>query len=168
MSARWTRAAAVLALLCLGNADEDAVDRVALALLQGSQSHAAQHEAAAVLAATGAQPLDGTRDLQTAWARRGDAVYRNRALGPAYRLIELGGGEEAHFEQTFLAGQRAHVAISEPGGHRFALSIQDETGQPQCATTGRDCSWMPLWTARFRIVVRNRSGQRGRTFLVLQ
>ncbi|WP_421850250.1 hypothetical protein [Novosphingobium sp.] len=168
MSARWTRTVLVLAALCLGNAEEDAVDRVASALQQGSQSHAAQHAAAAVLAATGAQPLEGTRDLQTVWSRRGDAVYRNRALGPAYRLIELGGGEEAHFEQTFLAGQRAHVAISEPGGDHFALTIEDETGQSQCTTTGRDCSWMPLWTARFRIVVRNRSGQRGRTFLVLQ
>lgn len=168
MSPRWNRAAAVLAALCLGNTEEDPVDRVVSALQQGLQSHAAQHRAAAVLAATGAQPLEGTRNLQAAWARRGAAVFRNRALGPAYRLIELGGGEEVHFEQTFLAGQRAHVAISEPGSGQFSLVIIDEGGQPQCATTGRDCSWMPLWTARFRITVRNQSGQRGRSFLVLQ
>jgi hypothetical protein len=168
MNARWMRAAAVLATLCLGNTDVDAVDRVASALQEGSASHAAQHRAAAVLTATGASPLEGTRDLQKAWARSGDAAFRNRALGPAYRMIELGGGEEVHFEQTFLAGQRAHVALSEPGGGRFTLVIQDESGQPQCATAGRDCSWMPLWTGRFRIMVRNQSGERGRTFLVLQ
>jgi len=158
----------VLVGLCLGNVDQDTVDRVVSALQSGLRAPAARHRAAAVLAAMGARADAGTADMQISWAGPDSASLRNRALGPAYRLIELNGGEEVGFDQIFLAGQRAHAAITDPGNGNFVLAIHDDTGQPTCTAGTRNCSWMPLWTARFHIAVRNQSGRRGRIFLVLQ
>jgi len=173
------RAISVLAVLCLGNGAHvatDPVDRVVAALQRGSHTPAARSRAATVLLATGAHAEAGTPDLAADWAHPGNAPYRNRALGPAYRLVELDAGAEITFDQTFLAGQRAHAALVQtgerramrPGAGRVELSILDETGAPQCPAGAADCSWLPLWTARYHIGVRNHGGQRQRTFLVLQ
>ena len=121
-----------------------------------------------ILLAAGAHPIEG-EDLARNWAGGTASRYRDRALGPAYRTIAVTPGGVAHFEQTFLAGQRAQIAIVPLDRARFALSVKDDQGASACsAPPGGRCSWMPLWTTRYGIDITNPGRATGRYYMVLQ
>jgi len=147
----------ILALVA-GAEPADDFTRVVDAIARGGSARpAARRDAARALAAAGAHPVDGTHDLAAAWGAMRTPPYRDRALGPGYRQIAIGGGSSARFEQVFLAGQRARVAVVMHGNAAVRLAVTDDDGQPQCGArehAGR-CDWVPLWTTRYRIELQN-------------
>ena len=155
----------------IGASAPDDFSRTVDALAAGvsSQGQAMRTRAAGqALLATGARPLEGD-DLAKRWAGNGAPRYRDRALGPGYRTVAVTAGGTAHFEQTFLAGQRAQIAIVPLNHALFALSVKDDQGSVSCAAppSGR-CAWVPLWTARYAIDVVNPGRTTGHYLMVVQ
>jgi hypothetical protein len=168
------RTALVTTLLfaLLGNGDETAFDRTLTALSIGAAEHDRPghrlRDAGVALVAIGAKPIE-TEDLGQRWSKGAKApAYRDRALGPGYRAISLAKGGTAHFEQTFMAGRKAQVALVPLDQATFQIEVSDDQGARQCAGTGGRCAWTPLWTTRFRIDVANRSDRNGTSYLVVQ
>ena len=160
------RAILVASLLVAASLPDDFA-RTVDALAAGGRA-TSRHTAGRTLLATGARPVDGD-DLGRKWAGPVASPYRDRALGPAYRTVAVAPGGTAHFEQTFLAGQRAQIAIVPLERARFALSVRDDQGALSClAPPGGRCSWMPLWTTRYGIDVRNPGSAIGRYYMVFQ
>jgi hypothetical protein len=173
---RWL----LLALLpLLGNGPPDAFTSAISALrtgflLESKGPSRALRRAAVRLSASGAQGLNPSDDLVLRWlgpaAQTPTKAFRNRALGPAYRRITLNGGLTAHFEQVFLAGQRARVAIVPVNNAAFGLIVADDTGQAICAPkpVKGPCDWVPLYTSRFSIDLKNHSASTASYVLVMQ
>lgn len=170
MKRRATLIGAAIALLLIAAASADEFARTVAALASGvaATGKSDRVRAGRVLLATGAVPLDGD-DLANSWAGSRTLSYRDRALGPGYRTVAVMAGGTAHFEQTFLAGQRAQVAIVALDRARFTLAVRDEEGAVSCVAppSGR-CSWMPLWTTRYGIDVSNPGRMPGRYYMVVQ
>ncbi len=174
------RELAAAALLLIGAAPaDDAFDRTADALARGLAAEA-RHDrgglraAAVALAAGGASPVGGGEDLSRRWlhaahARSGPAT-RDRALGPGYRMLALDGGGSAAFEQVFLAGQSARVAVVPRGRADFTMSVKGDGRETVCDASppeGR-CGWVPAYTTRYRIEVRNPGRSAGLYYLMVQ
>lgn len=170
-----TRALFAAAAVLLGAAEpSDSFERVADALSSGFAAERA-HEApartraAAILAAEGAHPIGSGNDLVRAWSGpRRPPAYRDRALGPGYRLLRLSSGEAARLEQTFLAGRRARVLALSPDHAGFTLTVKDDDGVRSCvgSPTRAECSWLPVYTTRITISLINQAGRSG-DFLLL-
>ncbi len=151
-------AAALALALTIGVALPDDFTQVVDAIARGDNPRAAvRRSAGQTLADLGARPADGTRDLAAAWGAKPKTAYRDRALGPGYRTVAVNGGGSEHFEQVFLAGQQARIAVVGHGAAPVRLAVTDDDGQPQCGASdpaGR-CDWVPLWTTRYRIDLKN-------------
>jgi hypothetical protein len=156
----------------------DAFSRAVAGLRSGSAAEAAHDRvrlgsAVRQLEASGAHPMDGGDDPVKSWrAQAGVAngpAYRDRALGPAYRHIALARAATIHFEQVFLAGQRARIAVVPMRRAAARLRVQDEDGHQVCtaASTG-GCDWVPVWTTRFRVDVVNTGPQAAEYIVVIQ
>ena len=161
---------AALGFMLVAAVSTDDFGRTVDALTSGSvaSSKAARIRAGRVLLAIGAHPVDGD-DIGKIWAGNQAMHYRDRALGPAYRTLAVVPGGAAHFEQTFLAGQRAQIAIVAIGRAPFTLAVKDDEGTISCAAPpGGGCSWMPLWTTRYGIDIRNPGRATGRYYMVVQ
>lgn len=153
------RVAQVSDLLARGAAAEVSGDREAMAA------------AAAALDQLGAHPVDGTTDAAASWRTPGGrAVYRGRALGPAYQSGTLPPRSDAASEQVFLAGQRAVVALVPAPGHTLQLRIASSSDGNICtqpATPPRAlCNWVPVFTARVEIRISNPGDKAARYYLV--
>ena len=165
-------------LLAAAMPPEDAFDRAVVALAAGSRAADAGQPralriAALDLRASAAAPIEG-EDLALRWLRQAHATApspdRDRALGPGYRSLALGGGGAVRFEQTFLAGQRARIAIVATRRADFALRVTDDDRATVCSASPDHarCDWIPTYTTRFRIEVQNPGAQAGRYFVILQ
>jgi len=170
----------VAALVVAAGAPDDAFDRVGAALQSGQAAETVGNrgrlrEAVSMLAAAGAVPADGQEDLSRRWdtaAGQSTAVlpaYRDRVLGPAYRTLNIPVGGAATFQQTFLAGQRARVAVVGLNHSDFMLSVTDDGDAGVCERTSRTaCDWIPLWTSRFKLRVTNSGRVPGIYYLLVQ
>ncbi len=159
---------------------ETSFGRVAAALAAGSVAEAvgdrgALRDAASLLVSAGAVPADGEEDLSRRWGSaqstspRPVPTYRDRALGPAYRALSLPAGSAAIFQQTFLAGQRARIAVIGVRRSDFLLSVTDDGDVKICETTSRAaCDWVPPWTTRFKLRVVNSGKVPGTYYLLIQ
>lgn len=173
------RAIVILALgLSTGvAAAEDGFDRAAAALAAGSRAaergdRTGLRAAALTLRATGALPVMGD-DMVTRWLHDAHAVpppaERDRALGPGYRLLQLGGGDAAIFEQTFLAGRRARVEVVPMHGADFSMQVSDgATALCHAAPERARCDWVPSYTTRFTIRIANPGPQPAYYFVMMQ
>lgn len=176
-----------VAALLLGDAAATRFDRVVAALqagqaaeaIGGHRQAATLRAAAVTLVVAGATPAAGSEDLAEHWqsvAARSDsngapvAAYRNRALGPAYRTVNLPGGGKAVFDQVFLAGQRARVSVVPVNKSGFQLTVDDDDNRAVCtnAAVGNRCEWIPSWTTRFRVNLVNPGVGAGVYYLVVQ
>ena len=147
----------LLPLLLLAAAPPDAFTRV-IEALSAADTSAGREAAARVLRDASARPLEQTDDLAVRWQAPGAApapAWRDRALGPGYRVVAIRPGGKVSFEQLFLAGQRARVAVLARPRGAFALSVTDDDGTQQCGGAP-NCDWVPVWTTRYRIVLDNR------------
>jgi hypothetical protein len=170
----------IAAVLLVGAAPEDdAFERAVSAIARGSHAAAGRQlpglrVAARDLRASGAAPADGREDLAARWLRDSHAkmlpAERDRALGPGYRVLGLASGKAAQFEQTFLAGQRARVAVVALRAADFAVTVEDDDHQTVCSGSPRQarCDWVPGYTARFRIGIRNPGAAVGQYYVIVQ
>lgn len=168
---------AALLLLVAAAPMDDGFDRAVDALTAGSHAAARGDRtrlqaAAAALRSSGARPVAGD-DVASLWLRgthgREPLPERDRALGPGYRALRLDGGDSATFEQTFLAGQRARIAVIPMQGSTFALSVSDGSARACDGSPSHPrCDWVPSYTARFTIRIANPDVRRGQYFVVVQ
>lgn len=178
MTRRLSHLATVLFALLVGNAAPDSFDRAVGALSSGGKAAARGDRVALAVSAnalldSGATPQPGEMDIARGWlrsvhAKTPRAAYRDRPLGPGYRTIGLPRGASAHFDQVFLAGQRARVAVVPLRQARFTVRIVDDAQQNVCdASSPRAlCDWVPSFTTRFGIEVRN-AGSTPASFVVV-
>jgi len=101
----------------------------------------------------------------------GEQPFRGRVLGPGYQQGWLDAGAETKLEQQFLAGQRATVAVAGAvvgkGAVPLVLTVVEPGEAPICRDAARACRWMPLYTQRYAITLRNTGAARVRYYLVL-
>lgn len=176
---------AVLLLLAADVVQDDSFDRTVDALAVGSAAIGAGdrtrlHRAAIELSASGATPLPRGEDVAARWlakagrlaksGRGAPAPFRDRALGPGYLSIRLKRDGVWRLDQTFLAGRRARVAVVNAASGSFALQIIDDDRQTVCRASSlhRQCDWVPAYTARFTIEMRNPGPQPGQYFVIMQ
>lgn len=155
----------------VGDADMLAYQLDAAARADATDDLAALRAALVRIDELGAKPSDDASAAQLAgWrARLPDLPpMRGRTLGPGYRSGVLGGGRQLTLEQTFLAGQSAAVAFSTSSGRRLELEIRNNGGAV-CSETGerRACRWIPTFSTRHAIALRNPGRERVRYFLVI-
>lgn len=135
--------------------------------------------ALAVLDRTNARPLPGWTgpDPVPQWralvpedsAAPAVAPMRGSPLGPGYRSGQVLAGRSDSFEQVFLSGRTASIALSSPGNSPLMLRVLDAGRNPVCATgdAHRACRWVPLFTQRYLIEVRNAGNRQADYFLVV-
>lgn len=123
------------------------------------------------LDALGARPADDMTDDPVARWRAsagGDAIpYRGRALGPAYRRGTLAAEGELELTQTFLSGKKAVIAVSSPAGTAPALRVVSASGTTVCESAA-SCRWIPTFTERYAITLRNPSRTARTYYLVVE
>ncbi|GAA5060484.1 hypothetical protein GCM10023208_28920 [Erythrobacter westpacificensis] len=160
-------------------------ERVAETLVRGHKALASDGSAQVLADAStrlqdlGAKPADdGEADRAQDWLvearKRGletDAVpFRGRVLGPAYRSGSLAPGEASETSQLFLAGEQAEVVAIPVESTALQLEIVEDEGQRNCTpppTAARSvCRWIPIFTSRYRIRVRN-IGERPSAFYLV-
>ena len=122
----------------------------------------------------GAQPLnDEAQTAMSEWQalRPGDAIpVRGRTLGPGFRSGTIGGGKQTELAQTFLSGQRASIAVSSPTSKALDLKVIDAKDALVCETTRRltTCDFIPIFTQRHTIYLRNNGQDSARYYLVIE
>ncbi|HEY5723727.1 MAG TPA: hypothetical protein VIT45_15550 [Allosphingosinicella sp.] len=169
------------------NDSDSLVEKVAAALARGERAEAGPGgaarlaEAGRLLAVAGARPAEaGEPDLALHWAdlaaRRGtkaDLVWRDRALGPAYRRGRVAPHASVSLDQLFLAGRKAEIALMPVGGRgRLVLDVTDDKGGLICRRRASDppvkCAWLPVYTTRHAIRVRNEGAVPADYYLVMK
>lgn len=146
---------------------------------RGADGAAALLEAGRYLQASGARPAEPSLpDLGRIWwdegiarGAEGPPPVRGRPLGPAYRRARIGPGGEATLEQLFLAGQRAEIALMPSRPSPLVLEVSDSDGRTICRRRAEDppaqCSWLPVFTTRHSIVIKNEGRSPADYFLVV-
>ena len=94
---------------------------------------------------------------------------RGRTLGRGYRSGTITPGSNTVIEQTFLSGQKASIALAAADGKVLGLSVLDAKDQPVCREQSQrtSCSWVPLFTQRHTIRLRNPGPGEVRYYLVI-
>lgn len=129
--------------------------------------------ALADIEALGGRPDDPAGEAQlSAWHAKSGAApipLRGRTLGRGYRSGTITPGSNLVIAQTFLSGQKASIAVSAVDGKALGLSVLDGKDQPVCREQSQraSCSWIPLFTQRHTIQVRNPGPREVRYYLVI-
>jgi len=161
------------------------IERVAEALASGQKAYASGGSADTLarlslqLSSLGAHPADDAEadraQTYLAEARnRGFAnetpPFRGRLLGPAYKSGTLAPGEASETSQLFLAGEQAEVVAIPVDATDLQLEIVEGEGERNCTpppTSARSvCRWIPVFTSRYHIRVRNTGNRASEFFLV--
>lgn len=155
---------------------------VALAMAEAHEAHSRSDteglaRALAVIERSGARPLAGwtgedpvvrwRADTQSFAADRPLPVYRGSPLGPGYRSGKVLAGASDHFEQVFLSGKKASIALSTPEQAPLSLRVLDRDARAVCEGRNGACQWIPLFTQRYVIEIRNRGQRVAEYFLVV-
>lgn len=138
-----------------------------LATLDRAPPARARTAAQKTLDRLGVRPLEAKQvDARIA----GEPPFRGRVLGPGYQQGWLDAGAEMKLEQQFLAGQRATVAVAGAvgkGNAPLVLTVAEPGETPVCRDAARACRWLPLYTQRYAITLRNTGAARVKYYLVL-
>ena len=128
----------------------------------------------AALDARGARPFEDSADPVAQWrtqaAMPDTPPYRGRVLGPAYKAGKLDPGSTVRLPQLFDGGRAARVAVATPGQAPLDFTVLDREAKPVCPPTkarSRECSWTPLFSGRFEIVLSNSSSNAAGYYLVI-
>lgn len=115
---------------------------------------------------TGTDPVPGWRALIPGTT---GAVLRGSPLGPGYRSGQIRAGQSDTFQQVFLSGRKASIALSTVGGEPLSLRVIDAAHKPVCVADAqrRACRWVPIFTQRYMIEVRNGGQSQANYFLVV-
>ncbi len=126
------------------------------------------------LDALGARPLEAAADPVAQW--RAQAVmpktppYRGRVLGPAYKAGMLNPGDTVRLPQLFDGGRAARVAVATADKAPLDFTVLDREAKPVCPPAkarSKECSWTPLFSGRFEIVLSNSSANAAGYYLVI-
>jgi hypothetical protein len=129
--------------------------------------------ALADIEALGGRPEDRDGEAQlVAWQAKSGTPsipLRGRTLGPGYRSGTITPGSNMVIAQTFLSGQKASIAVSAVDGKPLGLSVLDGEDKPVCREQAQraSCRWVPLFTQRHTIQVRNPGPREVRYYLVI-
>jgi hypothetical protein len=129
--------------------------------------------ALADIEALGGRPEDPAGEaLLAAWRETSGTTpipLRGRTLGRGYRSGTITPGSQMVIAQTFLSGQKASIAVSAVDGKPLGLNVLDGKDQPVCREQSQraSCSWVPLFTQRHTIQVRNPGPREVRYYLVI-
>jgi len=93
--------------------------------------------------------------------------YRGRVLGPAFRRGWLDAGQMVQVEQLFLSGQAASVSVANLPDGPLRLGVSGPDGRANCQEAARNCNWMPSFTQRYTITIRNIGPRATRFYLVM-
>jgi hypothetical protein len=176
---------AIMAILTIANTMPDAFDRVVADIATGSSAETrrdvkAMRAAGDALVREGAVPTNDTSDAAARWfaksgaggthAHAAIAPFRNRVLGAGYRMVALAAGATTRFDQTFLAGQRARIAVVPLTKSEFNLSVRGDDGQSVCAAASSNsrCDWVPAWTTRYAIQLSNSGKAKSDYYVIMQ
>jgi hypothetical protein len=128
----------------------------------------------AALDAMGAKPQEGSADPVAQWRTQAEMPdrppYRGRVLGPAYRAGKLNPGTTVRLPQLFDGGRAARVAVATPDQAPLDFTVLDREAKPVCPPAkarSRECSWTPLFSGRFEIVLSNTSSNAAGYYLVI-
>lgn len=128
----------------------------------------------AALDSLGAHPADGSADPLGAWRAKAEMPqtppYRGRVLGPAYKAGMLDPGSTVRLPQLFDGGRAARVAVATPGQEGLDFTVLDGEAKPVCPPAkarNRQCTWTPLYSGRFEIVLRNPTDASAGYYLVI-
>ncbi|MBA4353326.1 MAG: hypothetical protein C0409_01410, partial [Novosphingobium sp.] len=128
----------------------------------------------AALDGLGARPADGASDPLDGWRAQAERPqtppYRGRVLGPAYRSGMLDPGKSVRLPQLFDGGRAARVAVATPGLAGLDFTVLDGEAKPVCPpgkARNRQCTWTPLYSGRFEIVLSNPSTNTTGYYLVI-
>lgn len=160
-------------------------ERVAEALVSGHKAFATRGSAQVLaqvsqqLSNLGAEPaIAGGADLAEIWLAEAHTrgftddtpPFRGRILGPAYQSGRLAPGEASETSQLFLAGEQAEVVAIPVESTDLQLEIVEGEGERNCTpppTQARSvCRWIPIFTSRYHIRVRN-TGNRASDFYLV-
>lgn len=169
---------AVAPLLEVSPAEQTPETRLAAALAAADVAAATGDRPALVRAladieALGGRPDDAAGEAQlAAWQAKSGAPsipLRGRTLGRGYRSGTITAGSNMVIAQTFLSGQKASIAVSVADGKALGLSVLDGKDKPVCREQAQraSCSWVPLFTQRHTIQVRNPGPREVRYYLVI-
>lgn len=139
---------------------------------QGQPKHLGKLLAA--LDVLGAKPLEPAADPVARWRAQAEMPntppYRGRVLGPAYKAGMIDPGATVRLPQLFDGGRAARVAIATPGQAPLDFTVLDREAKPVCPPAkarSRECSWTPLFSGRFEIVLSNSSSNAAGYYLVI-
>jgi hypothetical protein len=128
----------------------------------------------AALDSLGAHPAEGDDDPLAGWRAKAEmpqtAPYRGRVLGPAYKAGMLDPGTTVRVAQLFDGGRAARVAVATPGQDGLDFTVLDAEAKPVCPPAkarNRQCTWTPLYSGRFEIVLRNPTDAAAGYYLVI-
>ncbi|OYZ09721.1 MAG: hypothetical protein B7Y36_12185 [Novosphingobium sp. 28-62-57] len=126
------------------------------------------------LDALGARPLDAGADPVAQWRARAEMPktppYRGRVLGPAYKAGMLNPGDTVRLPQLFDGGRAARVAVATADKAPLDFTVLDREAKPVCPPAkarSKECSWTPLFSGRFEIVLSNSSANAAGYYLVI-
>ncbi|TYC85412.1 hypothetical protein [Novosphingobium sp. BW1] len=94
-------------------------------------------------------------------------IYRGSPLSPGYRSGQVTGGKADQFEQVFLSGEKAPIALSSAGKAPWSLRVLDRNARAVCEGNNGACQWVPLFTQRYVIEIRNHSKNLAGYFVVV-
>lgn len=85
-------------------------------------------------------------------------------------MVALPAGAATQFDQIFLAGQRARVAVVPLIKSVFGLSVRDDQRQPVCVSGANAprCDWIPNFTTRYEIRLSNPGKVKSNYYVVMQ
>ncbi len=129
----------------------------------------------AALARLGAHPALDSEDPVAAWyallpSGASQPPVRGRMLGPAYRRGTLDAGGSVTLDQLFDGGRQARVAVATPGAEPVSIAVVDGAGKPVCTNDvlrRGHCNWVPPFSARHQIVIKNSSTIRAAYYLAI-
>lgn len=128
----------------------------------------------AALDSLGAHSAEGSADPLAAWRAKAEMPqtppYRGRVLGPAYKAGMLDPGSTVRVAQLFDGGRAARVAVATPGQAGLDFTVLDGEAKPVCPPAkarNRQCTWTPLYSSRFEIVLRNPTDAAAGYYLVI-
>ena len=136
--------------------------------------------AAQSLDKVGARPMDAQSNRALEWRKTALKVnpklaqihppLRGRVKGPAYREYTLEPGETDIIREVYYAAEDATLSIDPHNGSLVLNVLEVNEAEPVCnlkADADRvSCAWMPLFTAPYRISIRNTSAAKVSYILV--
>ncbi|WP_054107953.1 hypothetical protein [Novosphingobium sp. AAP83] len=145
-----------------------------------AEAEAAQNDpkrlgvALAALDSMGARAAPDTVDPVPVWRSKArmprTQPFRGRVLGPAYKAGMIDPGKSVRLPQLFDGGRAARVAVATPVLTGLDFTVLDREAKPVCPpgkARNRQCTWTPLFSGRFEIVLSNPSSNAAGYYLVI-